>query len=244
MQTRQLRVSHIDEHYCAAAFKYLRGYAVKYRDMAAMVCLDDKSKVDFGEPGQAISSGVRGKKSIVATGSVLSALDHDVQQKGSLTPSVCLLVDIPEQVEDTFYRGQVFVTLKDSIFQPSSPWRHATEIMENLRKSSMDEGISAVPPMLLIYSDGGPDHRITFESVKLSLICLFKHLDLDVLIAARTAPGHSWANPAERVMSLLNLAYQNVALYRKEMNSNFEQIIKSTNTMSDIRKKKLQALRV
>ena len=91
--------------------------------------------------------------------------------------------------------------------------------------SSMDEGISAVPPMLLIYSDGVPDHRITFESVKLSLIYLFKHLDLYVLIAARTAPSHSWANPAERVMSLLNLAYQNVALYRKEMNNNFEQII-------------------
>lgn len=46
--------------------------------MTAMVCLDDKSKEDFGEPGQAISSGVCGKKSIVATGSVLSALDHDI----------------------------------------------------------------------------------------------------------------------------------------------------------------------
>lgn len=61
---------------------------------------------------------------------------------------------------------------------------------------------------------------------------------MDVLIAARTVPGHSWANPAERVMSLLNLAYQNVALYREEINSSLEQIITSANTMSDIRKKK------
>ena len=113
-------------------------------------------------------------ENVYCSNSVLSALDHDVQQKGSLTPSVCLLVDIPEQVEDTFFRGQVFVTLKDSIYQHSSPWRHATELMENLRKSSMDEGISAVPPMLLIYSDGGPHHRITFEIVKLSLISMFK----------------------------------------------------------------------
>lgn len=55
------------------------------------------------------------KKSIVATGSVISALDHDVQQKGSLTQFVCLLVDIPEKVDDTFQRGQVFVTLIDYI---------------------------------------------------------------------------------------------------------------------------------
>lgn len=168
VQTRQLRVLHIDEHYCAAVFKYMKGYAVKYHGMAVMVCLDDKSKVDFGEPGLAISSGVRGKKSIVATGSILSALDHDVQQKGSLTPSVCLLVDIPEKVEDTFYKGQVFVTLKDSIFQPRSPWRHATELIEILKKGNTNDGILAVPPILLIYSDGGPDHRLTFESVKLS----------------------------------------------------------------------------
>lgn len=83
----------------------------------------------------------------------------------------------------------------------------------NSQKGYTDDRDTAIPPILLIYSDGGPDHRITFESVKLSLIVLFKQLDLDVLIAARTAPGHSWANPAERIMSLLNLAYQNVALY-------------------------------
>lgn len=94
--------------------------------------------------------------------------------------------------------------------------------MEILRKGYTDDGVAAIPPILLIYSDGGQDHRITYESVKLSLIVVFKHLELDVLIAARTAPGHSWANPAERIMSLLNLAYQNVALYREEMNSSLE----------------------
>jgi chromosome segregation ATPase len=62
-------------------------------------------------------------------------------------------------------------------------------------------------------------------------------LDLDILIAARTAPGHSWVNPAERIMSLLNLAYQNVALYRSEMSSHNEQVLKSCGSMSDIRKK-------
>ena len=73
-----------------------------------------------------MSSGVRGKKSIVPLGSTLGALDHDIASKGSLTPSVSLLVDVPEDCCESFYRGQVYVALKDSIFQPSSPFRHAT----------------------------------------------------------------------------------------------------------------------
>ena len=73
----------------------------------------------------------------------------------------------------------------------------------------------------------------TLEAVKCSLICIFKELHLDLLIvgyfsackfkwntskilkknidssffsfAGRCAPGQSWTNPAERVMSILNL---------------------------------------
>ena len=48
--------------------------------------------------------------------------------------------------------------------------------------------------ILFIYSDGGPDHRLTYVSAQLALISLFRNLDLDVPIAGRTAPYHSWAN--------------------------------------------------
>ena len=74
VQRRQLRAFHIDAHWCNALYKYLREMAIKYRE---------HSKIDFGEPGLALSSGVRGKKSLVPTTSTLSALDHDVDQKGS-----------------------------------------------------------------------------------------------------------------------------------------------------------------
>lgn len=59
-----------------------------------------------------------------------------------------------------------------------------------------------------MYTDGGPDHRLTYVSVQLSLIAIFLELDLDVLIAARTAPNYSWANPVERIMSIINLGLQ------------------------------------
>lgn len=94
-----------------------------------------------------------------------------------------------------------------------------------------------VKPILMIYSDGGPDHRLTYHSVKLSLIVLFRNLNLDMLIAGRTAPGHSWANPVERIMSVLNVSIQNTSLARNECDSNTEQILKSANSMAEIRKK-------
>lgn len=71
----------------------------------------------------------------------------------------------------------------------------------------------------------------------MSLIVLFKQLKLEFLVACRTAPGHSWANPAERIMSLLNICFQNTALSREESTSEIEQIIKSCNGMSEIRRK-------
>lgn len=61
IQTCQLQSSHVDEHYCCAIFKYMRQYAMEFKDLVTFLCVDDKSKVDFGEPGQAVSSGVHGK---------------------------------------------------------------------------------------------------------------------------------------------------------------------------------------
>lgn len=96
-------------------FYYLKQYTVMFKEHTTFLCLDDKSKVDSGEARMAISTGVRGQKSIVPCSSVLGALDHDVASKGSLTPSVCFHVNIPNDATESFYRGQVHVTLKNSI---------------------------------------------------------------------------------------------------------------------------------
>lgn len=70
---------------------------------------------------------------------------------------------------------------KDSAFEPSSPVRHCTELYSILLAHSPGK------PILFIYTDGGPDHRVTYTSVKLSLIALFK-MDLDYLSAVRPVP--------------------------------------------------------
>ena len=127
----------------------------------------------------------------------------------SITLSVTFLVSIPEVFSSSWYTGQVNVLFKDTIFKSSSPSRHSAEVTNILKDASVDY------PVLFLYTDGGPDHRITYLSVKLTLIALFRYLDLDYLCACRTAPYHSFRNPAEKIMSVLNLGLQSVGLVRE-----------------------------
>ena len=52
-------------------------------------------------------------------------------------------------------------------------------------------------------------------SVKLAMIAVFLKLDLDYLCASCTAPYHSYRNPAERVLLILNLGLQLVGQQRR-----------------------------
>lgn len=54
-------------------------------------------------------------------------------------------------------------------------------------------------------------------------------MDLDVLIAARTAPNHSWANPVERIMSIVNLGLQCVGMMRQKSSEDYEATISMYN---------------
>ncbi|XP_035678681.1 uncharacterized protein LOC118417277 [Branchiostoma floridae] len=235
VQSRVLRVEHEDSKYASTQFKYMKEFACKYREHAKMICLDDKAIVPLGEPGHPVSSGVRGhNKSLVPVGTPLVALDHDWHVAG-LIPSVVLLNQVPETIDGSFHRGRVFVTTKEKVFQPSTPGRHATEVCNILRSVASSDDVNLDSPILLIYTDGGPDHRVTYLTVKLSYIALFIALDLDVLIAARCAPNGSWLNPAERVMSVLNLALQNVSLAREKMDNQFEARVKGKSNLTSVR---------
>ena len=93
---------------------FMRKFAVKYREMITFIWVDDKAKVDCGKPNLAILLGVRGKKSIVPCTTVLWSLDYDVNSKGLFTLSVCLEVDIHDEL-DTFFWGQVTILPKDLV---------------------------------------------------------------------------------------------------------------------------------
>ena len=106
----------------------------------------------------------RGKSVLVAMGIKFEVTDHDFT-KFSLTPSVNLIINIPESMDETFYGGQVYVGFKENCFESSTPWRHATELQSVLQSEGIDK------PILALYCDGGPDHRLTYATVQMSLIC-------------------------------------------------------------------------
>ena len=229
VQIRQLRKDHPDAKYCRVILKYARHFACLHRAVTTYMSVDDKAIVPVGEPNLPIAASSRShNRSLVLSSAQLKALDHDFHIHG-IVPSVSFAVNIPESAEDSFYSGKPYVTLKDKVIQPSSALRHAAEQYKILSTDFPDSHV------LLLVSDGGPDHRLTYSSVQVCLLSVFVHLDLDMLVAVRTCPYQSWNNIAERVMSTLNLGLQNVALCRKAMPVEFEKAVANKNTLADIR---------
>jgi hypothetical protein len=146
IQRRQLRVTHPDQHYCACLLKYLKEKAVELGEKCVFVCCDDKAKVLFGEPGLAVSTGVRGEKTPAPSTTTISAADHDMT-KASLTPSVILHVDVPSTSASSFVQGQVTTIVNDSVLQGSTPFRHAASLAKAvpLAKSSRRDCVYLKP---------------------------------------------------------------------------------------------------
>ncbi|POG67325.1 hypothetical protein GLOIN_2v1779563 [Rhizophagus irregularis DAOM 181602=DAOM 197198] len=145
-----------------------------------------------------VLSRVRNKATLAFADMELTSCDHDFT-KLSITSLVSLLCNIPKDISESFYQGQVYVSYKDSVFQPSSALMHSAEWLKCLR-----EKYTILLEMLIIYTDGGADHRTTFGSVQLAMICLFLEGDFDFLAAVRTASYHSWSNPAESTHEEIN----------------------------------------
>ncbi len=230
IQIRQLRYDHIDTHYASALFRYLKELAIKYRNDTWLIFLNDKHRCKIGEPGSPVAAVERGKQVVVSKNMTFIVSDHDFT-KCSLIPNVSMICNIPASINDSFYQGKVHIGLKDPIFQPSNSLRHMTELYNILLQTGQNN------PFLMLYTDGGPDHKITYLRVQLSLIAIFKALDLDYLVAVRTPPGHSWKNPVERIMSIFNLGMQSIGLMRVKMSEECENIINTCNNIEDIREK-------
>lgn len=138
--------------------------------------LDDKHRVKVGEPGFPVAAAERGRRVLVGRDSAFQVGDHDFTRI-SIIPSVCFAINIPDSIDSSWYTGRVFVGLKEAVFEPSSPSRHIAELYDIVLRKNLETN-----PIMLIYMDGGPDHRLTYLKVQLSLISLFLKLDLDFFV--------------------------------------------------------------
>ena len=154
----------------------------------------------------------------------------------NLTPSANLLCEIPEDVTGSLYTGQIYVGIKDAIFEASDPLRHIVELLSVL---GIEEGINALSPYLVLFSGGGGGHNLTFLYVQCVLLALFKIGNFDILDVGGCAPNQSYINPAERCMSLLNTGLQGLSLQQHHVGK-FEKMLTSCKTMKAIREKAQQ----
>lgn len=90
--------------------------------------------------------------------------------------------------------------------------------------------------MLLLYSDGGPDHHVTSTnaSVQITLIALFHALQLDYLLAARTCPSHRYRNMVKWCMSTLDLRQAGGLMLTVVNNEVVEKALAGANSTADI----------
>lgn len=193
--------------------------ALRFKDNSTVFFLDDKAAIPIGFPSTPVSATRRQRKVLhagLAPGE-LSAADHDVIPM-HLTPSVSIMLEPPDENQN-WYSGKPEVIIKDSIFQPSNAFRHAAEIMKRIKNEPCKE-------YLFFGTDGGPDHNLINIQVILSYLAIFLLSDADLLVACRTPPNFSVINPAERLMSVLNIGLIGVALSRAELAPNEEKKVK------------------
>lgn len=208
----------------------MKNWCVQNRANCLLLCMDDKAKVAVGNPGTPEAATTHNRRALTTNSITLESSDHNYHSV-NLTPSVTLICDTPTSASSSFYAGQVWVGVKDSIFEGSDPVRHVIELLYVLRSDYQE-----LPPYCCIFSDGGADHNITFLYVQCALLALFKIGDFDVLNVGRCAPNQSYINPAERCMSLLNIGLQGLALERDHMGP-MENVITSCKSMKAIRLK-------
>ena len=86
--------------------------------------------------------------------------------------SVAFFPNIPSCVKDTFFSGCVIVTLKDKVLQPSNTKQHTAELIKIIMGTFSSQLKNA--RVIVITSDGGPDHRLIFLSVQVAMIAFFQ----------------------------------------------------------------------
>ena len=121
------------------------------------------------------------------------------------------------------------MTLRDSVFDASEVYDHCAQLIDTLNAADPN------PIVLVLQTDGGPDHLLKQVSTKVALLALAKKLDVDRLVVLRYAPNGSAMNKVERSMSILNLPLAHVAIMRGDMAPLAEQAVTSANSMASVR---------
>jgi len=176
--------------------------------MSITILLDDNQKIKVGEPWYPLAAAECSCYVMVSTTKKIKVGDHDFS-KVSVIPPVSLLVNIPTEFLILDILVKLLFVWRKVLFNPHQAYVCASYI-KFLTKPILTNPCYVYTLMVVLIT------KPCMSQWKLSLIALYLKSDLDYLIAARTPPYHSWINPVERVISLLNMGLQCVSIMRIE----------------------------
>jgi hypothetical protein len=109
------------------------------------------------------------------------------------------LSNIPDDMAGSFFggghdteTGELEVVLKDATFDPSDVFSHCAQLLVSMRERQ-------VPFLLLLQTDGGPDHNLIFVRTQLALVAMFLELEgIDHLVVLRGCPQGSYINTVDQ----------------------------------------------
>jgi hypothetical protein len=201
IQTRTSRKEHPDQHWVNASTGYYLDWSIELKKKGVEIMFvgqDDKAKIPVGHD-VAVSTGVRKKgRAILAVESEgrLKAADHDFTF-ANIVASVTLYCNIPDSLSGSFFgggeegTGEIEVVCRDAVFDGSDVFKHTGQLWQSIQDRP------SKPAVVLIQTDGGPDHCLKFLRSQLALIALFKIGNFDHVVAIRGAPGGSALNKCE-----------------------------------------------
>ena len=155
-------------------FRYKKEFTMKYKRYVDFSVMYDKHTCKVGEPGLPVVADEQGKEVILSKNQLLQVADHHFT-KFSVSPSVTMEINIPDDIEGSFYEGQIHVGVKEICFQPSLPNCHVTELSKILENESNRN-------ILCLMEDLTSGLHF---SVKMTLLSLFLHQNKEVLIAVK-----------------------------------------------------------
>ena len=158
-----------DDYYCLAFNKYTRELAIWYRNFTLIISTGNKSKIKCRELGCPILVVTCGKKLLVVKDQIIQSADHDFTYI-MLVPIVVIINDLPSSFGQSWYHGKPYVYIKITETEPSSAVRNSVEIKRALMKKFCTK--ENIPPIIIIYTDGAPEHHTHFLSVKIAIILL------------------------------------------------------------------------
>ena len=227
---------------------------------------DDKATIPVAVDEPIAATAHSKSRAFVKYGMSVSAADHD-WNVFKLVTSVSSMLNIGRDPSESLLSGglegfgEITVSLHDAIFNPSTSRHHAASMVgyirekakstaEEIKKNALPGEVieitgefikTCMPFVVLLETDGGPDHNIKFLRNVLSLFAVFLVGNMDKLVAVRGCPGHSYLNTVERCMSILNLGLANLALsLDPEAPDWVFDLIEGNNSMKKIREEVAQ----